>query len=105
MLYNRKAELDGDGAQNLRQAYSAALSAADRLEAEPEFRGKLKFSRNEVEVVLNDRLLYPNTDETWSVMEGDFTSFFDDVLGAGQYSLYRATDPRERFRVVALRHG
>lgn len=103
LLYARKSVLDGDAAQNLRQAYMAALAAAERLEREPEFRGKLRFSRNEVEVTLNDRLLFPNTEDTWEATRAVFAGFFDEVLGADRYWIRRAPDARERFRVTAER--
>lgn len=103
LLYARKAVLDGDAGQNLRQAYLSALAAAERLESEPEFRDKLRFSRSEIEVTLNDRLLFPNTEETWEATRGVFAGFFDEVLGAGRYSIQRAQDARERFRVTAAR--
>src|ERR1700726_1324446 len=43
LLYNRKAKEAGDAQAQLRQAYDAALNACQRLEKEPEFKGKLHF--------------------------------------------------------------
>jgi hypothetical protein len=103
LLYNRRTVLDGTPRERLQQAYEAALSASRRLEQEPEFEGKLSFSADEVEVVLNDRLLYPNSEETWQAVRGDVEAFFDGLYGAGKYSLSRATDPRDRFRVSGKR--
>src|SRR5579871_4261961 len=65
LLYNRKAALDGTFQDRLAQAHKAALAACDRIEQEPEFRGSLIFDRNSIEFFVNDRLLAPNTDETW----------------------------------------
>ena len=103
LLYARKAVLPGSPEENLRQAYASARKAAERLQEEPEFKGKLWFSDHELEVTLNDRLLFPNGDDTWNRTRSDLTAFFDGVLGAGQYSLERASDLRERFRVHAAR--
>ena len=81
LLYNAKSpHID------LQAAYEAARTAAERLEQEPEFAGKLKFGSAEVEITLNDRLLYPNDDATWSRLQGDFEAFFDGIFGGGNYN-------------------
>jgi hypothetical protein len=98
LLYNRKAAADNNPRENLTQAFRAALTACQRLEQEPEFRGKLKFNAGEYEIVLNDRLLAPNTEATWQALKVDFENFFSSLYGAG-YRLDRSGDSRERFRV------
>src|ERR1700682_3582762 len=55
--YNRKAALEGTNQRRLRQAARAALTACQRLEAEPLLEGKLRFSGREMELFFNDRLL------------------------------------------------
>ncbi len=97
LLYNRKAPLPGTPAEKLKHCRDAALWACQRLEQEPEFRGKLRFNPDEMEVVLNDRLRYPNTAETWNAVRGDIEQFLDG------YVLTRPTDPRDRLRVRALK--
>ena len=42
--YNRKAALDGNNQDRLKQAARAALTACQRLEAEPGLGGKLRFN-------------------------------------------------------------
>ncbi len=98
LLYNRKTK-DSRG-DALRQAYDAAVTACERLEKEPEFGGKLAFDRSHVELVLNDRLAYPNTDEAWSEVKTEATRFFDGVFGAGNYVMERQGEPRERLRAT-----
>jgi hypothetical protein len=65
LSYSRKQPFEGTFAQRLRQAFSAALQACARLEDEPALQGRLKFRTNEALVRLNDRLLAPNTPETF----------------------------------------
>lgn len=96
LLYNRKASLDGTFQDRLEQAYRAAEMACDRLEEEPPFRGKLKFDRNALEVFVNDRLLAPNTEETWQALKPEIERFFPGA------SIERVGEPRGLFR-VALR--
>src|SRR5512138_3096052 len=73
LLYNRKAQLDGSVQEKLAQAARAALTAARLLEKE----NGLKFSGQEVQVLINDRLLVPNTQETFTALEPELGSFFD----------------------------
>src|SRR5439155_15840277 len=68
LLYNRKTALEGDAQANLGQAFRAALAACRRLEEEVPFQGKLRFDAGDCEILLNDRLLAPNTDETWNAL-------------------------------------
>jgi hypothetical protein len=94
LLYNRKACLDGTFQTRLGQAYHAAVGACERLEQEDVFRGKLKFDRNVLEVFVNDRLLAPNTDETWQALRPDLEAFF------GGFTIDRQGEPRDLFRVA-----
>jgi hypothetical protein len=100
LLYNRKAKEAGGAQAQLRQAYDAAMNACERLEKEPEFEGKLHFNTDHLELVFNDRLLHPNTDESWNSVKPEAATFFDDLFGAGQYVLERRGEPRERLRAT-----
>src|SRR5512138_3801588 len=73
LLYNRKAALDGSLQDKLMQAARAALTAARLLEKE----NGVKFRGEEVQVIINDRLLAPNTPETFAMLEPDFRTFFN----------------------------
>ena len=104
LLYNRKAVAADSPRENLIQAFRAALTACQRLEQEPEFRGKLKFNPAEYDIILNDRLLAPNTEATWQALKADFETFFISLHGGG-YTLDRPGEPRERFRVCVKATG
>ncbi len=99
LLYNRKGVLDGDTQDNLRQAFRAALAACRRLEEEPPFRGRLRFDPGECEVLINDRLIAPNTEETWQALRPELERFCEALYGAGAFQLERRGEPRDRFRV------
>jgi hypothetical protein len=100
MVYNRRTALNGSVEDRLRQAVGAAESASGMLEQEPEFAGKLRFDRTAWEVVVNDRALAPNTEETWKALEPAIRTVFDARMGAGQYRLRHHAGPRELFRVT-----
>lgn len=95
LLYNRKGQIQGTTEQKLTQAARAALTAAQILEKE----NGLKFSGSEVQIVVNDRLLVPNTAETYAALESDFKSFFNQLYDNAPYSLSHNDDRRERFTV------
>ena len=95
LLYNRKAQLDGGTQEKLAQASRAALTAASQLEKE----NGLKFIGQEVQVIVNDRLLVPNTAETFTALEPDLKTFFNGLYNGAEYELSQPTDPRERFTV------
>ena len=95
LLYNRKAQLEGTTQEKLAQAVRAGLIAAQILENE----NGLKFNGSEVQVIVNDRLLVPNTAETFVALESDLKAFFSTLYSGAEYSLSQKIDPRERFTV------
>lgn len=97
LLYNRKAQLDGTTQEKLAQAANAALTAAQILEK----KNGLKFNGSEVQVIVNDRLLVPNTAETFASLESDLRAFFNRLFDGAEYALTYPIDPRERFTVNA----
>ena len=95
LLYNRKEQLDGTTQEKLAQAARAALLAAQILEKE----SGLQFNGSEVQIVINDRLLVPNTAETFAALEPDLRAFFDRLYTGAEYSLTHNDNSRERFTV------
>jgi hypothetical protein len=97
--YNRKAALDGSNQDRLKQATRAALTACQRLEADPRLRGKLRFNGQEIEIFINDRLLAPNCDATREAFNSDFQIFFQNLFRGSEYSMSYGSDPRKLFTV------
>jgi hypothetical protein len=95
LLYNRKAQLDGSTQDKLAQAARAALIAARLLEKE----NGLKFNGQEAQVFINDRLLVPNSIETFAALEPDFKAFFQRLYKSAGFELNHKPDARERFQV------
>jgi len=95
LLYNRKKQLEGTTQEKLVQATRALLIAAQSLEKE----NGLQFNTQEIQVLINDRLLVPNTMETFIKLEPELRTFFDKLYGRTEYEISYKTDPRERFTV------
>jgi hypothetical protein len=98
LLYNRKAQLDGTTQEKFAQAIRALLTTAQILEKE----NGLKFNTQEAQIIINDRLLVPNTPETFAVLEPDLKAFFSALYNGAEYSLAHYTDPRERFTINVI---
>jgi len=94
--YNRKAPLMGTNRDRLVQATRAALSATQRLEQEL----NLYFNGRELEVVVNDRMLTPNTKETRGAIEPELKRFVDQLFDGGSYSLTYPSELRRLFGVT-----
>jgi hypothetical protein len=95
LLYNRKEQLDGTNLQKLVQAAHAALTATQILEQE----NGLKFIGSEVQVIVNDRLLVPNTADSFEALASDLQSFFTALYDGAGCELEHLANPRERFTV------
>jgi hypothetical protein len=97
LLYSQKSQLGGSNLEKLSMVLRSALENCQRLEEEPALGGKLKFTGNEVEIVVNDRLVAPNTEETFDEIRPDV-----DLLALRLYSttnftlLQNKKDPRQR---------
>ncbi len=86
LLYSRKAAGSGSFQEKLGQAHRAALDACDRL--------GIDFDRSFLEVSINDRLLAPNTDETWAALKPELETYFPGA------EIRRVGEPRDLFRVA-----
>jgi len=98
LLYSRRTAMSGSVEEKLRSAVDAALATCRLLEAEPEFAGKLTFDAGDLEVSVNDRMLAPNTDETWRALEPVLRAVFPNG------KLTRSGEARDLF-TVAVRRG
>ena len=96
LLYNRKAPVSGTNQDRLTQAFRAASAACQRLESE---MAGLTFSRQEFQIVVNDRALAPNTPETLAGCRADLEAFLQS-LGQAEATMTAETESRRRFGVL-----
>jgi len=97
LRYNRKAPMPGSNRERLVQATRAALSAFERLEQD----FNLHFNNREMEIVINDRLLAPNNEETRQAVEPELKAFLDQLFGGREYSLSYPSEGRRLFGASA----
>ena len=100
LLYNRKSPLTGSAADRLRVTFRQALTACAALEQEPELKGKIAFRGERVRFIINDRLIAPNTDETFAAVRPDLESFLQTLYANSACEIKRdGSDLRRRFTV------
>ena len=119
--YNRKAPLPGTNLDRLIQATRSALLACKRLETDKRLNEKVYFNGQDVQLIINDRLLAPNNETTRQAVAPDFNLLAaklfghpevsdvenfpqasDELAGQPGYSLSYSIDPR-RLLSAALR--
>ncbi len=104
LLYTRKRQLDANLQQQLRVSFQQALTACQLLENDPSVN--LKFRTNEAEVRIVDRLLLPNTQESFESVQNDLKAVLSDVYGSTPVSLSLINDdPRELFTIGVHTEG
>lgn len=99
LTYSRKQPAPGSFADRLRQALAAAIDAAAKLESDPRVQGRLKFRTDEILLTLNDRLLSPNTAQTFKAIEQDLKTVLSEIYGSRTLKLDHRPDPRALFQV------
>jgi len=99
VLHRRKTLLAGTNADRVAQAFEGAARTAAWLEES--FPGKLKFSRTDFEVIVNDRGIAPNNPATAAAALPELEAGLRSILGQGGFQVtYRDPEPRRRFGVT-----
>ena len=101
LLYSQKGKLSGSNLEKLSAALRSALENCHRLEEEPALRGKLRFSGHQVEILMNDRLLAPNTGEVFEELRPEIDFLARRLYASTNFTLHRNhEDPRHRLNVT-----
>jgi hypothetical protein len=100
LRYVRKTPVSGGNQAALAQALRALDSARRLLEGDESLAGSFTFSRHEIEVRINDRLLAPNRQETFAQFEPELTRFFGESVGSGMATLEYSGPARTLFCVT-----
>ena len=100
LLYQRKQPLPGTFGQRLAPVFRAALHGAARLHENP----GLALRTDEIAFRIADRLLAPNTPETFAAVKTDLEAFLRKLLGSTTFQLEHNPSPRTLFE-VAIKTG
>jgi hypothetical protein len=99
LRYGRKSTLEGSNQERLRQVFRAALEYCRRIEQEPALGGSLEFRGDEFEITINDRLIAPNTAESFQEIKPEIEVLAKVLYGDAGFSLERNADLRKPFNV------
>ncbi len=102
LLYNRRLPMEGTNGEKLGSSFREILQACVRLQNDPEFKGRLRFRKDEFLFIINDRGIAPNTKETFDVVRPELESILDGVYGKNQYSVEHLNHPKQRFSVKII---
>jgi hypothetical protein len=101
LLYRQKSKVSGSNLEKLNTVLRSALENCYRLEEEPALRGKLKFSGNRVEIVINDRLFAPNTSGAFEEIRPEIDFLARRLYESTNFTLVRKKDDlRHRLNVT-----
>jgi hypothetical protein len=100
LMYLRKAAGEGAPEDRLAAVLETALQVCKLLEEESGLPGKVRFLREEALLVVNDRLLAPNNEATFSLLLPVLEAAFRKTFGARTFKFVPSGgDSRERFAV------
>ena len=102
LMYQRKQPIPGAESfrDRLAQVFAAALRAAALLEEHPTFAGRLKFRTGDAVFRVNDRLLAPNTHETYEQAAPALRAFLGDLYRGSDVAIdYTPGSPLRLFEV------
>jgi hypothetical protein len=95
LLYYRK--VPGEGVASVLRT---ALQACSLLETDPSLKGRLHFRTDEIQIVANDRLLAPNTEETFQELSVALISNLKRLLPEVKWTLKRSSlNPKDRLTI------
>jgi hypothetical protein len=101
LLYSQKGKLSGSNLEKLNTVLRSALENCQRLEQEPALRGKLRFVGNEVEILVNDRLVASNTSDAFEEIRPEIDFLGRRLYASTNFTLLRNhEDPRHRLNVT-----
>jgi len=101
LLYSQKGQLSGSNIEKLSTVLRSALENCQRLEQDPALRGKLRFVGNQVEILVNDRLVAPNTGDAFEEIKPEIDFLARRLYSTTNFTLLRNQDyPRHRLNVI-----
>jgi hypothetical protein len=100
LFYYRKQPVGGSPEERLATIMQTTIQGCRLLEEEPGLAGKLRFPKDDLLVIANDRLQAPNENETFAEFQPIVTGVLQRVFGETNFDVAPVRgDPKERFAV------
>ncbi len=103
LMYLRKQAIEQSFAKRIGAIVGYTLELADKLEAEPSLAGEVKFDHDAISIRVHDRLLAPNTPETFAAVQPILTDVLIGAIGH-KVELEHRPDPSRLFE-AHIRHA
>jgi hypothetical protein len=105
LLYSGRKDFDGPPEGRVLEAFRRCLRLTKPLLAEPDYPQQLKLLPGSWELFINDRLNFPNSDETDQLLHGAIESALNTLFGRDRYSTRRENDPQRRYAFSVRAQG
>jgi hypothetical protein len=99
LLYSQKSALSGSNQERLRTVLRFGLENFRKVEREPILGGRFKLLGNEAVIAVNDRLFWPNTQESFAAVVPEIERLAKTVFADADVSLEREPEERKKFAV------
>ncbi len=97
ILLQTRKDLDGAVEQRFLEAFRRHLRLAARLAGEAEWPSEIKVDSSKWLITVNDRLHFPNNDESEHELKTGLVAALDHIFGQNGYQLKRDEDQRHRY--------
>jgi hypothetical protein len=97
LFFSRKQPTEGNFGARLSAAIQQTCEICQRIEADGHLGNQVTFGGNEIRLVLNDRLLAPNTDDTLQAIQADLDAVLGALYGDAKVSVSRRNEVKARF--------
>ena len=77
-----------------------ALRACQLLEQEETIKGRINFSSDQLQIYANDRLIAPNSEDTYKEIEPKVLTFLEKLYPGQEYKIKRENDAKERLCIT-----
>jgi len=100
LVYYSKQALPGALPERLAAVCHKALAACALIESNDVFKGRVRFHGHRLEIFANDRLLAPNTEQTFDALRSPVEALLNRLFPQRDYVLAREPDGKERFSLA-----
>ena len=97
LFYSGRSEYEGSCEQRVVESFRRHLSLATALFREPDYPDELKGLTGRWDLTINDRLSFPNNEETDHLLRPPIQSALDGLFGPGAYELSPHDDEQRRY--------
>lgn len=105
LFFSRKQPTEGNFLARLSSAVKQTCEICQRIETDGNVGSQVAFDGSEVRLVLNDRLLAPNTEETLQAIQADLDAVLGKAYGGAKVSVARRDDVKARFTLDVKADG